>query len=135
MNQSTDRVRRLISDEVGECCESDLENRLDELREIADSTDPAAVDHDSTVCQALGSETRLRLLRYLAAADRQLCVCELEQLSDVSDSAVSHALSDLHDAGLVVRDKRGKWRYYEPTDAATELLATLDRLRPARERR
>jgi DNA-binding transcriptional ArsR family regulator len=44
---------------------------------------------------------------------------------------VSHALSDLHDAGLVTRRKDGTWRYYEPTDRAVALLDALDRTRGA----
>jgi DNA-binding transcriptional ArsR family regulator len=44
----------------------------------------------------------------------------------VSDSAISHALSDLRDAGLVTRRKDGTWRYYEATDRAEALLAALD---------
>jgi len=44
---------------------------------------------------------------------------------DVSDSAVSHALSELTDAGLVARRKEGKWRYYRTTDKAERLLGAL----------
>jgi DNA-binding transcriptional ArsR family regulator len=47
----------------------------------------------------------------------------------VSASAVSHALSDLHDAGLVTRRQAGTWRYYAPTDRAVALLDALDSTR------
>ena len=42
---------------------------------------------------------------------------------------MSHALSDLTEAGLVTRRKNGTWRYYEATERATALLAALDRTR------
>lgn len=129
MEQPTEQVRRLLTDELGECCESDIEQRLDELTELAESTADSVVEQDSAVCKTLGNETRLRLLRSLDAAGRQLCVCELQELAEVSESGVSHALSDLTDAGLVHREKQGKWRYYEPTERASALLETLDATR------
>ena len=129
MDQQSEQVRRLLTDELGECCESDLQQRLDELRSLAASTDETTIERDSAVCKTLGNETRMRLLRYLDAVDRQLCVCELNELADVSTSAISHALSDLGDAGLVTREKQGKWRYYEPTARGERLLATLDATR------
>ncbi|MFB6269878.1 MAG: winged helix-turn-helix domain-containing protein, partial [Halobacterium sp.] len=50
------------------------------------------------------------------------CVCELEALVDVSESAVSHALADLVDAGLATRRKDGNWRYYDATDLAADVF-------------
>lgn len=129
MSQIRDRVRRLLEDELGECCEADVENRLSTLENIAAETEPT-IARDSAVLAVLGNETRLRLVRYLDATDRKLCVCELEALADVSESAVSHALSDLTDVGLVTREKRGKWRYYDATDRASAVLSTLDETRP-----
>ncbi|PSP51038.1 transcriptional regulator [Halobacteriales archaeon QH_3_68_24] len=74
----------------------------------------------------LSDDTRYRLARVLSAADGELCVCELSPLVAVSDSAVSHALSDLTEAGLVTRRKDGQWRYYDTTDRADALLEALD---------
>ena len=67
----------------------------------------------------------------LTAANRELCVCEINLIVDVSDSAISHTLSDLYDAGLVTRRKDGTWRYYETTDRAEALLTALDETRAA----
>ena len=75
---------------------------------------------------ALGNETRYRIVRLLATADDELCVCEFEPLLDVSASAISHALSNLTDAGLLARRKEGKWRYYRTTPLAERLLGALD---------
>ncbi|WP_435180089.1 ArsR/SmtB family transcription factor [Halorussus sp. AFM4] len=124
MAETETRLRRLIADDVGECCDDDVSRRLDELDELADET--FADDGASTVFAVLGNETRYRLTRLLSAADDELCVCELEPLVDVSESAVSHALSDLADAGLVDRRKDGNWRYYTSTRLAEDLFATAD---------
>jgi DNA-binding transcriptional ArsR family regulator len=122
----TDRLRRLLGDELGDCCDVNVDERLTELRALGREVpepgpDPAAL-------QALGGETRYRLARLLAAGGER-CVCELAPLVDVSESAVSHALSTLADAGLVARRKEGRWRYYRTTERANRLLAALDATR------
>ncbi|NHN59233.1 MULTISPECIES: metalloregulator ArsR/SmtB family transcription factor [Halorussus] len=125
MTEPTTRIRRLLADELGECCDADVDRRLDELQSLADSA--FADDRIRPVFAVLGDETRYRLARALAVAEEELCVCELEPLVDVSESAVSHALSDLVDAGLITRRKDGNWRYYTATALADELFATADR--------
>ena len=119
MAQSTDRLRRRLADELGECCDEDVQNRLDELNAVAVS---AFEDETRAVFAVLGNDTRYRLARALSVADEDLCVCELEAVVDVSESAVSHALSDLEDAGLVSRRKDGNWRYYDATDLAARVF-------------
>jgi len=128
---TTARLERLIADEVGECCAADVNDRLAALHELEASArvDEADEGSDLDALSALGSGTRYRLARLLAAADGELCVCELEPLVDVSESAVSHALSTLTDAGLLARRKEGKWRYYDTTDRAEALLSALDSTR------
>lgn len=87
----------------------------------------AAVESPTyTVFEALGNQTRYRLARVLAAADGEQCVCELTPVVDVGESAVSHALSDLVDAGLATRRKDGTWRYYQSTELARILFETVD---------
>ncbi len=124
MTNTPSRLRRLLADELGECRDADVDRRLSELDSLAD--DAFADDPARPVFAVLGDETRYRLARALATAGDELCVCELEPLVDVSESAVSHALSDLVDAGLVSRRKDGNWRYYDATDLAAELLAVAD---------
>ena len=119
MSESFTRLRRLITDEVGDCCDEDVEQRLDELQTLAETA--FSDDAIRPVFAVLGSKTRYRIARSLVVADDELCVCEIEPLVDVSESAVSHALSDLVDAGLVSRRKEGNWRYYTTT-ALTESL-------------
>jgi DNA-binding transcriptional ArsR family regulator len=125
MSQQTDRLERLIADELGECCEGDVEERLESLRAYQSDV-PASTDSDLTTLQALGNDTRYTIVRLLQVAGREMCVCEINPLMDVSDSAISHALSDLYDAGLVTRRKEGTWRYYDVTDRAEALLTALD---------
>ncbi|MFW6153553.1 MAG: ArsR/SmtB family transcription factor [Halobacteriota archaeon] len=125
MTQAPDRIHRLLEDELGECRPEDVETRLREIQHLADRAfkeDPAR-----RAFAVLGDETRYRLARALTVSGEELCVCELERLVDVSESAVSHALSDLVEAGLVGRRKERTWRYYRSTELANALFATADR--------
>ncbi len=128
MSQQTERLERLIADELGECCDGDVEQRLDTLR-ACQSEGPSNPDADLTALKTLGNDTRHTIVRLMAAADRELCVCEITAIVDISDSAISHALSDLQEAGLVTRRKDGTWRYYDVTDRAEALIDALDRTR------
>jgi len=128
MSGSVERLERLIESEVGECCKGDIRRRVEELEGYADAV-PSDRAADLDALTTLGNDTRYSIVRLLAAAGEELCVCEITPVVDVSDSAVSHALSDLHDAGLVTRRKEGTWRYYAATDRATALLSALDSTR------
>ncbi|PSQ11537.1 transcriptional regulator [Halobacteriales archaeon QS_5_70_15] len=134
MAQRPDRLERLVEGELGECRAADVEARLETLEAFAADV-PDAVDRDVNALKALGNDTRYTVIRLLRAADRELCVCEITPVVDVSDSAISHALSTLHDAGLVRRRKDGTWRYYETTDRAEVLLDALDETRDGGEGR
>ena len=124
MRDTDQRLRRRLEDELGECCDADVEQRLSELDDLAASA--AGNERARDAFAALGNETRNRLARMLWTADRELCVCELEPVVDVSSSAVSHALADLVDAGLATRRKAGNWRYYDSTDLAASLLTAAE---------
>ena len=124
MAQQPERLERLLTEQLGDCCDGDIDARVETLEGYA-SERPDDLDGDLTAFQTLGDDTRYRIVRLLATADRALCVCELTPVLDVSDSAVSHALSDLRDAGLVTREKDGQWRYYEPSDRALALVDAL----------
>lgn len=105
-----------------------------------ESADRVAVGHslsdrdiaaDVRTLAAAGNDTRYEVLRLIAAAETEICVCELESALAVSQGAVSQALSRLYAAGLVTRRKEGRWRYYSTTPAADHLLRVLDEIRGA----
>ncbi len=60
--------------------------------------------------KALGHRDRLTI--YRALREGMLCVCEIEQLLDLSQSAVSQHLSKLRNAGLVESVRHGQWTFY-----------------------
>ena len=113
-------------DELDECREADLEDRLTALESYRQKAEGKISDSDIRTLSKMGDETRFTILRILEAADSKLCFCELTPLLDVSESAVSHALSDLREVDLIRRKKRGRWRYYELTDRAERILDALE---------
>jgi len=116
---STERLQRYLSDE-------EVAQRLEELEALDAAAGGPDIETDVDVLSALANETRYRIVRILHVADGELCVCEFSPLLDVSDSAISHALSQLTDAGLLRRRKDGKWRKYWTTTRANALLVALD---------
>ncbi|MFC6952126.1 metalloregulator ArsR/SmtB family transcription factor [Halorubellus litoreus] len=123
---STSRLERFVAATDDECCPSDVEARRRELSGFAATADERSRARDLDVLRTLADDTRYRIVRILEAAGEELCVCEFAPFLSVSESAVSHALSDLTTAGLLDRRKEGRWRYYETTERATALLDALD---------
>lgn len=123
---STERLQRYLSDERGGCGDEEVAKRLAELEDLDAAADGPALDEDVSAMSALANETRYKIVRILHIAEGELCVCEFSPLLDVSDSAISHALSQLTDAGLVTRRKDGKWRKYRTTSRANALFVVLD---------
>ena len=67
----------------------------------------------ASVLKVLADPARLRLLSMVAAADAgEACACDLVEPLGRSQPTVSHHLSMLVDAGLLTRDKRGRWAWY-----------------------
>ena len=126
MSTATQRLRRYLEDELEECRPEDVDERLEELDALETALSADRIEADLNVLTALANETRYKLLRLLVAADGELCVCELNATVDASESAISHALSELADAGLVARRKDGRWRKYRASNVAVSLLTVLD---------
>ncbi|CAM3188964.1 metalloregulator ArsR/SmtB family transcription factor [Nocardioides dubius] len=79
--------------------------------------------------KALGDPTRVRLLSLIAAQpEREACICDLVEPVGLSQPTVSHHMKQLVDAGIVVREQRGKWAFYRVVDDT--LVALSAALRP-----
>jgi ArsR family transcriptional regulator len=73
--------------------------------------------------QALADPARLRLLSLIASCpDAEACGCDLTAPVGLSQPTVSHHLKVLHEAGLLDRERRGKWVFYR---VRPEPLASL----------
>ncbi len=75
------------------------------------------------VFKALGDPTRVRLVSLIAASEgAEACVCDLTGPVGLSQPTVSHHMKLLAEAGLVTREKRGKWAYYRLVRSTFEAL-------------
>jgi len=66
--------------------------------------------------KALSDETRLRMLKLLF--DGELCVCEIMQAMEISQSRASRNLGILKDAGLLKDRRDGQWVHYSLSEQA-----------------
>ena len=67
-------------------------------------------DEVALAFRALADPVRLRLLSLIAAApEGTACSCDLEAPVGKSQPTVSHHLSVLADAGLITKEKVGRW--------------------------
>lgn len=65
------------------------------------------------ILKALADPVRLRLLRYVAdSPDTTACACHLPGALGISQPTLSHHLKKLVEAGLMVREQRGRWVHY-----------------------
>lgn len=87
---------------IDECCPQVLVAPLD----------AAEADLLAAGFKALADPVRLRLLSLIASApDGTACSCDLEGPVNKSQPTVSHHLSLLADAGLITKEKVGRWVY------------------------
>ncbi len=65
------------------------------------------------IFKALSDETRIRILHLFVKSGEELCVCELTDALEVSQYNVSRHLKVLVNAGLLNREKEGRWVYFK----------------------
>jgi ArsR family transcriptional regulator, arsenate/arsenite/antimonite-responsive transcriptional repressor len=67
----------------------------------------------AVVFKALADPARVRLLRYLAESQSgTACACHLPDALGISQPTLSFHMHKLLEAGLVDRDKRGRWVHW-----------------------
>lgn len=77
----------------------------------------------SELFKIMGDPSRMRIIIALMAAE--LCVCDLAELTEISQSAVSHQLRILRQARLVRYRREGKNAYYSLEDTHVSSLVQL----------
>jgi ArsR family transcriptional regulator len=93
------------------------------------SSEPMDQEQANTVVpllRALADPVRLRLMSLVLSHEGgEACVCDLLPAFELSQPTISHHLKVLHEAGLLNREKRGVWVYYQ---ARPEALAAMTNL-------
>lgn len=75
------------------------------------------------VLKALADRHRLRIVNLLLRAGGEpVCVCEVQPLLGLSQGTVSHHLKQLVEAGVVEREGRGTYSYFNLVPGALEAV-------------
>lgn len=61
--------------------------------------------------KALGDPNRLRIVNLLM--HKELCVCEIEEILQTTQSNASRHLTKLRQAGIISCKKKAQWAYYQ----------------------
>ncbi|HBA61642.1 MAG TPA: ArsR family transcriptional regulator [Elusimicrobia bacterium] len=75
--------------------------------------------------KALADARRLRAAALLAYAGRELCVCELVDALGESQYNVSRAVGALCAAGIIRKEKKGRWAMYTLAEESSPLAAYI----------
>ena len=100
--------------EHAECCDEFCTHK-----EIVDRVKPDMPDEESLydlaeLFKVFGDSTRIRILYGLFEAE--MCVCDIAELLNMSQSAISHQLRVLKQSKLVRSRRDGKTIYYSLAD-------------------
>ena len=70
------------------------------------------------VFKALSDPNRIRIIKMLG--ERELCMCEIREMLNLSNSTVSQHLTVLRDANLLLDSKDGKWVNFQLNDKSEQ---------------
>jgi ArsR family transcriptional regulator len=90
---------------------------------------PALSDEAATATAALfaalANPARVRIVNILASSGDAVCLCNITVPLGLAQATVSQHLRRLVDAGLVLREERGKWSYFSLDSEAFGRVAAL----------
>ena len=109
-----------IHEEAGETCQEECFHHW-----VVAGVKDNLVDHEdlqrmTVMFKAMSDPTRLRLINALILSE--LCVCDLTQVMEMTQPAVSHHLRALRQARLIKSRRQGKQVYYSMDDEHICLL-------------
>lgn len=106
-----------------ECCEvtevhCDL---VEAVREHMPADD--ILDNIADTFKVFGDKTRIKILYVLHT--KELCVCDIAQLLDMNQSAISHQLKVLKQAKLIRSRRDGKQIFYSLDDSHVRTILSM----------
>jgi ArsR family transcriptional regulator len=100
--------------DTSDICEETLVHDGSVQKAAANIPDTEFVQTAAEFFKTLGDPTRIRIITALFAGE--LCVCDLEAVLNMNQSAVSHQLRTLKQSGFVKNRKDGRTVYYSLRD-------------------
>jgi ArsR family transcriptional regulator len=126
VRRCADRIN--TSTDVNTLSPEGLEVAVDAIEACCSPVTAGVLDEDqaaelAALFKVLADPARIRLLSMIAAAEAgEACACDLVEPLGRSQPTVSHHLSLLVDAGLLEREKRGRWAWYRVVPEALDAL-------------
>ena len=94
---------------------------------VRSTLSPAQAADLERLFKALADRHRVRILNLLAGAGDAVCVCKLMPALGLAQPTVSYHLKLLVEAGLLERERRGRFAYYRLAAGSLEQLGDLVR--------
>lgn len=115
-------VQRLI--QLGFCQPSDIRQAKAEAERLSLPENAERIRRAERLLGAIGDSNRIKIL--LLVSKREMCVCQLESALELPQPTISHHLGLLEQAGVLQRNKRGRWVFYKARDSPIlDLLESL----------
>lgn len=108
-----DKETELENEETFTCGKSEVNEHLS-CHDFSSLPSDEIIYKATQIFSALADSTRFKILSSLAGGE--LCVCDLQEICDVSQSAVSHQLRLLRDIDLVRARRDGQRAVYRLSD-------------------
>lgn len=105
-------IRLLANPEQIEGCKSDLKEAQSLFSKLSD------------VYALVGNEVRLKMV-YLLHQEKELCPCDLSDILEMTNPAVSQHLKKLKEGGLLQTRKEGQTIFYSLTQEGVKLLTPI----------
>lgn len=83
------------------------------------------MDNIDLIFKALSDPIRLNILKKLYSAE-SVCVCELTDIFDISQSKLSYHLKLLLSANLINKTSKGKWNFYSVNKDTVSKVLTYE---------
>lgn len=81
------------------------------LRKLEDKGYIETLEDNAAVLKSLADPTRLKIIYLLK--NGELCVCQILEAIDKTQSTISHHLNIMKKEGVLSARKEGKWIYYK----------------------
>ena len=82
------------------------------------------LEENAAVLKSLADPTRLKIIHLLK--NGELCVCQILEAIDKSQSTISHHLNMMKKEGVLSARKQGKWIYYKLTN--DDIIQSLEKI-------
>ncbi|MDG6905089.1 MAG: helix-turn-helix transcriptional regulator [Nitrososphaerota archaeon] len=106
--QMSPPVQKLVK--LGVCSTSDIKDAVSKAEKLSTPEYQRKIRETERLLGMVGEANRIRIL--LLLSKREMCVCELESALKLPQPTISHNLGLLENAGLLERNKKGKFVFY-----------------------